>query len=73
MVFETKSSFAIPLFSCKVTQAVFESSETVMYSGSISFAKSLPGPKILNPFALNSMTLEAKEAKFTVPALDLIK
>ena len=66
MVLDTKSTFAIPLFSCKVIQAVFESSETVTYSGSISFAKSLPRPKILNPFAFKAVLCDAKDAKFKV-------
>ncbi len=40
------SSSAIALFSCKVTHAVFESSDTVMYSGSRSCATLAFGPKI---------------------------
>ena len=40
------SSSAIALFSCKVTHAVFESSDTVMYSGSRSCATLAFGPKM---------------------------
>ena len=38
--------FAIPLFSCKVTQAFCESSEIAIYSGSTSVAKFAFGPKL---------------------------
>ena len=57
---------AIALFSCSVTYAVFESSETVTYSGSISLMKFLPGPKILNPLAVKLANWLSKEAKFRV-------
>jgi hypothetical protein len=46
---EAKSTLATPLFSCKVTQADFESDEMVIYSGSISAAKLAPAFPILNP------------------------
>ena len=54
------------LFSWSVTHAVFESSETVMYSGSISFTKSLLGPKTLKPLLVKSANWLEKAEKFTV-------
>jgi hypothetical protein len=47
IVFDPISILAMALFSCKVTQAVLESSEIVKYSGSISCAKEALRPKFL--------------------------
>ena len=64
--FESKSTLATPLFSCSVTQAVLESAEIVIYSGSISFAKSLVGLDILKPFAFSAGNWLLNELKFKV-------
>ncbi|MDO6802351.1 hypothetical protein Q4595_07800 [Wenyingzhuangia sp. 1_MG-2023] len=50
MVLLSKSTIAIPLFSCKLMKAVLESSETAMYSGSTSCSSVAPGPKTLKSF-----------------------
>ncbi len=52
-VAEEMSSTATALFSCKVTQAVLESRDTVMYSGSKSFARLAFGPntRMLDAFS----------------------
>ncbi|MCY1443496.1 hypothetical protein D9M71_599150 [compost metagenome] len=69
MVLEVKSTFATPLFSCKVTQAVLESSEIVMYSGSISCAKLLANFETLKPSFFRASAWPANEAKSKVVTL----
>ncbi len=57
---------AIALFSCSVTQAVRESCEVAIYSGSRSSATEAPGPLILMP--VRSMLLKSLKPALTAIA-----